>query len=184
MKDVFIKYKSVILFIVIFFGSYLLLSVLYNFYLKASADSAYYPDFFTELVAKQSAAVLEAFGYKTQLQDYTVGEGKLLTIDPGFSVNVVEGCNAISVIILFFSFVISFAQGFKKTFLFLLAGTVLIYIVNVLRIALLTVALHKYPEHNHTLHGVVFPALIYGMVLVLWIAWIRSIKSDKSDKDS
>lgn len=178
MKEIFIKYKAVIRFIVLFFGAYLLLSGLYSFYLKASADSSYYPDFFTNLVAKQSAAVLHTFGYEAALSEYRVREGMLLTIDGKYSVNVVEGCNAISVIILFVSFVISFAQSFKKTFLFLLAGMALIYVVNVLRIAFLTVALYKFPQHQDTLHGIVFPAIIYGMVLILWLVWIRNINTE------
>lgn len=181
MKEIFIKYKAVIRFVVLFFGVYLVLSGMYSFYLKASADSSYYPDFVTNLVAKQSAAVLHTFGYEAALSEYRVREGMLLTIDGKYSVNVVEGCNSISVIILFVSFVISFARSFKKTFLFLLAGMVLIYTVNVLRIAFLTVALYKFPQHQETLHEVIFPAIIYGMVLILWIVWIRNINTNATE---
>lgn len=182
LKDLFVKYKAVIRFIVLFFGTYLILSAAYSFYLKASVDSAYFPDFITNLVAKQSAAVLETFGYTTDQFDYHKGGGVILTIEKAYSVNVVEGCNAVSVIILFISFIIAFAKDFKKTFLFLLAGIALIYVVNIIRISLLTIALYKFPEYQELLHGVLFPAVIYGMVLILWIVWVRNINTPASDE--
>lgn len=177
MKELFTKYKSVIRFIVLFLGTYLILSALYSFYLKASAESGYPPDFFTNLVAKQSAALLTAFGYDAALEFNSIRKGMLVIMDNKFAVNIVEGCNAISVIILFVSFIISFAERFKKTFLFLLAGAVLIYIVNILRIALLAIALFKYPEYQEVLHSVIFPAVIYGMVFILWIVWVRNLNA-------
>lgn len=138
-------------------------------------NGTYYPDFFTHLVAKQSAALLDVFGYEPVLQEMPSAGGVYITIR-GYSVNIVEGCNSISVIILFISFVLSFAQSFKKTLLFLLAGMVLIYGVNLFRIAILAVALYKYPQYQNVLHGVVFPAIIYSMVFLLWIVWVRTIK--------
>lgn len=176
MKEIIKKYKPVVRFIVLFLGSYLLLSFLYSLYLKFSANGSYYPDFFTHLVARQSAAVLDAFGYAPVLTEIPQAGGMFITIDDNYSVNVVEGCNSISVIILFIAFVISFAESFKKTFLFLLAGMVLIYVINIFRISFLAVAMYKLPEYQHLLHGVLFPAIIYGMVFLLWMVWIRSIK--------
>lgn len=180
MKELFKKYKSVIQFLVIFLGTYLVLSALYAYYLKVSVSGGFYPDYITNLVARQSAALLEAFGYNAVLEVDTVRKGVLIIIDNYYAVNIVEGCNAASVIILFVSFIISFAEKFKKTFLFLLAGAVLIYIVNIIRIALLTIALYKYPEYQEELHSVVFPAVIYGMVFILWIVWVKTLNAKPS----
>lgn len=177
MKELFKKYKSVIRFVVVFLGSYLLLSALYSYYLKASAEGGYPPDYVTNLVARQTATILNAVGYEVFLAENTHSKGMLLVTNNSYSVNIVEGCNSMSVIILFISFVISFAESFKKTILFLLAGGVLIYIVNLFRIAFLVVALQKYPEYQETLHAVVFPAIIYGMVFILWIVWVRTLNS-------
>lgn len=175
MKEILIKYKSVIRFVVLFIGTYLLLSFLYSVYLKMSAGGDYFPDYFTNLVARQSAVILEAFGYPTDLFNHHREGGVYLTVKESYTVNIVEGCNAISVIILFISFVIAFAEKFKKTFLFLLAGMVLIYASNILRIVILVIASYNYPKYQDTLHGVVFPAIIYGMVFLLWIAWVRIV---------
>ncbi len=164
----------------LFMGSYLLMSVLYGLYLKVSENGNYFPDFVTNLVAKQSSAVLDAFGYNSILVPDSIAQGMLLTIDNKYTVNIVEGCNSISVIILFIAFIIAFAENFKKTLLFLFAGVVLIYIVNLLRIAILTVALYKYPQYENLLHSVVFPGIIYSMVFILWMIWVRMLKPNSA----
>lgn len=161
---------------VFFIGSYLALAILYSIYLKVSENGTFFPDYITNLVAKQSAAVLEGFGYDTYLYADTIDQGMLIAIDEKYIVNIVEGCNAISVIILFMAFIIAFAEKFKKTLLFIFAGSVLIYVVNILRIVLLTVALYKYPQYEKILHSVIFPAVIYGMVFILWMIWVRMLK--------
>lgn len=183
MKTLFVKYKTVVRFILLFLGSYLLLTFLYSLYLGYSENGLYYPDFFTNLVAKQSNAVLQALGYNGAVKPEPTGPFMGLYINDIFLASVVEGCNAISIIILFVAFIISFAQKFKKTLLFIFAGIALIYAVNILRIALLTIALYHYPEYTEFLHQIVFPAIIYGMVFLLWLFWVRnvSVKTTKTN---
>jgi exosortase family protein XrtF len=176
LKELFTKYKTVIRFVLLFMGSYLVLSFLYATYLKFSGNGNFPPDFITNLVAKQSNAFLEGIGYHSALSEDDLGEGVLLTIENSFTVVIVEGCNAVSVIILFVAFIIAFAERFKKTFLFLFAGAVLIYVVNILRIVILVIAIYKYPEYEHILHSVVFPGIIYSMVFVLWMVWVWMLK--------
>lgn len=160
-------------------GTYLLLSILYALYLKVSVNAGYFPDYFTNLVARQSGAILDGFGYSSDLSPYEIDDGILLSIDNRYSVSIVEGCNSISVVILFVSFIIAFAESFKKTLLFLFAGAVLIYVVNILRIAILVALLYKFPEYEHILHGVIFPGIIYSMVFILWMVWVRMLKASE-----
>ena len=176
MKELFKKYKTVIRFVVLFLGTYLMLSFFYAIYLKFFSGEKYFPDFITNLVAKQSASLLQDFGIGCFLTPDNLEQSMLLTIENKYSVGIVEGCNSVSVIILFFSFIIAFAENFKKTFLFLFAGAVLIYIVNIIRIAILVVALYKYPKYEDMLHSVVFPGIIYSLVFVLWMLWVRMLK--------
>lgn len=176
MKELFKKYTTVIRFVVLFLGTYLILSFFYAIYLKLFSNETYYPDFITNLVAKQSASLLQDFGVSCFLTPDHLEKGMLLTIENKYSVGIVEGCNSVSVIILFFSFIIAFAENFKKTLLFLFAGAVLIYIVNIIRIAILVDALYKYPKYEDVLHSVVFPGIIYSLVFVLWMIWVRVLK--------
>jgi exosortase family protein XrtF len=90
-----------------------------------------------------------------------------------FIARIIEGCNGVSVIILFISFVIAFSGKIKATILYIMSGSLLIYILNLIRIALLCVLMYHFPEQEHVLHGVVFPLFIYGVVFMLWLIWIR-----------
>lgn len=173
MKELLQKNKAVIRFLVIFIGTYLVLAGLYKVYLFYGASSTYYPDPITHLVARQSAAMLDAFGYQGDIKPNLTDPSMNLYINGHFLARVVEGCNAVSVLILFASFVLAFHRGWRKTLLFILAGTALIYAMNVLRIALLVILMLKYPEKQEFLHGTLFPAIIYGTVFLLWIGWVK-----------
>ena len=175
MKTLFIKYKEVIRFVLFFIGTYLLLSFLYSIYLQTSKNSEYYPDFITNLVAKQSSFVINSFGYEAQVLAKETEPIMDLYVNNTYVARIIEGCNSISIVILFVSFIISFSQKFKKTALFLIAGITLIYAVNIIRIAILAIALYKYPQYEGGLHGVVFPGIIYGMVFLLWMIWVKML---------
>jgi exosortase family protein XrtF len=71
---------------------------------------------------------------------------------------IIEGCNAISIIILFISFVVSFSGKLKPTLLFF-GGSVLVYVLNVMRIAMLSVLMYHFPGQVSFLHGVLFLCL-------------------------
>jgi exosortase family protein XrtF len=175
LKSLFIKYKSVVRFVLLFLGTYLLLLFLYSLYLSASKGGNYQPDFITNLVANQSKAIISSFGYLAEVVPHSSKTSMQLVINNQYLAEIIEGCNGISVIILFISFIIAFAKKFKKTFFYLLAGCVLIYGVNLIRIAILAIALYKYPQYQEFLHGIVFPSIIYGMVFLLWVYWVRNI---------
>jgi exosortase family protein XrtF len=175
LKALFQKYRSVLRFVLLFLGTYFFLSLGYAVYLHITAGGAYPPDPVTHLVAKQSSDMLNALGYEAVVIAHASEPTMKLFVEGKFLARIIEGCNAISIIILFIAFVVAFAESFKKTLLFLFAGSVLIYGVNVLRIVILAVMLYRYPDQKELLHGVVFPGLIYGMVFVLWMLWVRML---------
>lgn len=86
---------------------------------------------------------------------------------------VIEGCNALSVMILFVSFVIAFSGKWKTTALFITFGLFIIHLFNVFRIALLSSAIYHFPDYQDFLHSVIFPLIIYGVVFLLWIVWVN-----------
>lgn len=151
-----------------------MLVFLYNLYLKYGASTTYYPDIITHLVARQSEFLIAGFGYNASIEPSTIDPSMTLSIDGQILGRIVEGCNAVSVIILFIAFMISFFGGWRRTLLYSFAGMALIYTINIVRIALLTVGIHEYPAYSEVLHGTIFPAIIYGSVLLLWLGWVRS----------
>ncbi len=172
VKYLFQKYRLVIRFIVSFIAVYSILTLGYKFYLDQSDGSRYYPDYFTNLVARQSQQVLIEFDYPTRLEPHPDEPSLKLIIRDKYLARMVEGCNSISIIILFASFVIAFADHFKRTLLFLLGGSILIYVANLFRIVILSAGLYHYPWRREFLHEVFFPLIIYGMVFLLWMLWV------------
>ena len=183
MKELIKKYKSVIRFIITFLSVYILLSIVYKLYLDYSDGSKYYPDYITSTVAKQTQDLLETVGYDTNIEPHETEPSMKLIIRKKFVARVVEGCNSISVIILFISFIIAFSGKFKTTIFYLLAGSTLIYIVNLTRIVILSIGLYHYPWRREILHTVIFPAIIYGMVFVLWMFWVNRFSNLKTKND-
>jgi len=178
LKGLFLKYKAVLRFILFFIGTYVVLSLLYGGYLSLSKGGDYPPDFVTNLVAKQSSAVLTSLNYNAAIVPNENAPSMKLLVNDYYLADIIEGCNAISIIILFIAFIVAFYEKAKKTVLFIFAGAVLIYAVNIIRIVFLTIALYEYPEYQEFLHSIVFPAIIYGMVFLLWIIWVRMLKPE------
>jgi len=179
LKSFFEKYRLVIRFILTFVIVYFVLSIAYNVYLKVSTGSKFYPDYITNLVAKQSGSLMTSFDYRVQLVPHPTEACLKLIINEKYVAKMVEGCNAMSVIILFVSFMIAFAGKFKPTFFYIIAGSILIYAVNLGRIAILAVGLYYYPWRREILHTAIFPMIIYGMVFLLWMFWVNRFSNIK-----
>jgi len=179
VKALLSKYKSVVNFILTFLSVYIVLTMCYKLYLDFSDGSKYYPDYITNLVAKQSESLIHTFGYDADIVAHQDEPSMKLLVNSKFVARVVEGCNSISVIILFISFIIAFAGKFKYTFIYILTGSVLIYVVNLIRIAILSIGLYNYPWRKDILHTVIFPMIIYGMVFLLWMFWVNRFSKNK-----
>ena len=52
-----------------------------------------------------------------------------------------------------------FAGELKTTLFYILSGSVLLYVVNLLRIVILTIGLYYYADYEAVLHAVVFPGI-------------------------
>ncbi|WP_347922770.1 exosortase family protein XrtF [Pontimicrobium sp. SW4] len=173
MQALFVKYKSVIKFILTFVLVYAVLSMSYKLYLDYSDGSKYYPDYVTNLTAKQSESLLDSLGYNASIEVHPDEPSMKLIINNKYVARVIEGCNSVSVIVLFISFIIAFSGRLKPTIIYLLAGSVLIYAVNLMRIVILSIGLFHYPWRRDILHNIIFPLIIYGIVFLLWMVWVN-----------
>lgn len=167
--------KFIVFFLIKFFGTYALLSFLYSVYLNNTQHTS---DFFscspiTETVANQTVVILNTLGYEASVQQHPNELSMNLTLNNVIISRVIEGCNAISIIILFISFIVSFSTRFLPTFLYVIVGSFIIYTINVIRIAIICIALYKYPQYQYVLHDLVFPSIIYGTTFLLWFVWVQ-----------
>lgn len=167
--------KLIVIFLIKFFGTYALLSFLYSVYLKSTQNTT---ELFscapiTEVVANQAAFVLNSIGYNAKIAQHPTELSMKLMLNNVYISRVIEGCNALSIIILFISFIVSFSGKLLTTVLYILFGTFVIYSMNVIRIAVISIALYKYPEYQNLLHIIIFPAIIYGITFLLWFVWVK-----------
>jgi exosortase family protein XrtF len=175
------KHKNVVIFLVKFFATYFILVSVYNFYLQSSQQkgAVFKTASITTLVASQTEDLLEFFGYYADALQHKKELSVKLLIENQYVARVIEGCNSVSVIILFVAFIVAFAGNLKTTIIFSILGSLFIYAINVIRIALLTVLIYKYPERQEFLHNLVFPAIIYGCVFFLWVIWVNKFSNYK-----
>ncbi len=170
-------YFPVFKFVAVFGGLYLVLSLIYGFYLQKEYSAQYYPDPVTALFADQVSWTINTLGRNSEAVNSSTHPSVKLSVDGNVVYRVIEGCNAISVMILFASFVLAFAKACKKTALFLLLGFVLLYIMNLLRLVALAYIYADYSQYKAFSHEIMFPAVIYGTVVLLWLYWIKKPKT-------
>ena len=166
-----IHYKPFLLFIGTFFITYILMAIIYKFYLDSFDKNDV--DGFTSVVGSHVWQVMNFFNCDIKILKSELNPYFEVWYNKKYVVRIIEGCNAVSVIILFVSFVIAFSGKFKTTLVFILFGILFIYILNIIRIALLSILMFHFPEREHILHGVLFPLIIYGLVFILWIIWVN-----------
>ena len=173
--------KTVVIFLLKFFGTYIILFLLYSFYLGKTQNTVelFTCEPITKTVANQTKFILTYVGYDVDVLQHDLEASMKLIIEGQFVARIVEGCNSVSVIILFIAFIIAFANGFRRTLLFILFGSLLIYIINIFRIAIISIAIYKYPQYEIFLHDIVFPGVIYGITVLLWVIWVQKFSNLK-----
>lgn len=184
LKTYYIKYKPFLTFVAKFFLIYIVLSALYGFYLDQFDKATFEPDAITTLVSEQTKFLVNLMGQDATTVPHELEASHKFAVHGKFVARIVEGCNAVSVMILFVAFVVAFKGKLKHTILFCLVGILIIHVLNVLRIALLVLALYYYPQYQEVLHGTIFPLVIYGVVFILWVIWVNkySVYASSSKK--
>ena len=167
--------KTVVLFLIKFFGTYLLLFVIYAVYLNKTQNisGVYSCAPITQTVADHAQFLLTNIGYDVKIEQHPEEISLQLLMNDKLIARINEGCNAMSIIILFISFIVAFANKFKITALYILFGSLFIYGVNISRIVFIAIALYKYPKYQDILHDYIFPGIIYGFTFLLWFIWVR-----------
>lgn len=169
------KNKVIILFLIKFFLVYFLFTALYSWYLNKTqqTNGLFACSPVTGLVADNAKYITEALGYKVYTDQNKDELSIRFMVNENYVAKIVEGCTSISIMILFMAFVVAFSGRVKTTILYLLCGLILIYLANIFRIVLLSLMIYHYPNLQGFMHDFVFPAIIYGMVFLLWLVWVK-----------
>lgn len=174
----FRDFKPVLKILLRFLVIYLILLGIYQFYLNFYSGTDLDP--VSKWVAHQATDLQNLVGYPSRMVDQPERETSWFYVSGEYRSRMVEGCNAISVMILFLAFVFAFYNG-VKTFIFAFLGLVFLHIANIFRIAGLNLLLVEYPQYTKIGHDYFFPSIIYGSVVLLWLLWIKffALKPDE-----
>lgn len=178
------KSKVIINFLIRFFVTYFILLGIYAIYTRYTQEKGvvFSCDPITKTVAHQAETFGKWLGYNTSIEQNENELSMKFFIDGEYVARVVEGCNSISVIILFITFIIAFKGSPKATILYIVFGSLLIYGVNIARVFLLSLWMHQYPQYQYVLHNLIFPGIIYGTTFLLWVVWVNHFSHLKRKK--
>jgi len=171
LKKYLQQFKPFLVFISTFFAAYIILTLVYRLYLNNFETNDI--DGITNIVGQNVDQLMRLFNCDVKIVKSISNPSLQLWYNNKYTLRIIEGCNAVSVIVLFISFITAFSGKLKTTIYFILFGVFLIYVLNIIRIALLAVLLFRFPEKEHILHGVLFPLIIYGLVFILWVFWVN-----------
>lgn len=116
--------------------------------------------------AKVSGDVLSLLG-----QDITVA-GRTIS-SPRFSVEVYSGCDGIEPIALFVCAVLAFPASFVRKIPGIIAGTLLLAVLNFVRVVSLFLIGVYFPKAFLIMHLDVWQALFILFAVIFWILWLR-----------
>ena len=178
-----LRNKNVLIFLLKFFGVYFGLFALYSGYLSKHqvTEGILSCAPITQDVADKSVWIVQKLGYQCYAVQNSHELSLTVYIDEKPVSRIIEGCNSVSIIILFVAFIAAFSSRFLPTFLYAAFGSLLIYATNLFRIAVIDIALYEFPKHQKFLHELLFPAIIYGLVLLLWVVWVRNFSKVKRE---
>lgn len=162
-------------FLLVYFGA----NLLYGFYIDSFQHA---PDTITYWVSDQISQVQNLMGIESSIK---VNEGKksISMRHNGDSViNVFEGCNGVNVMIVFVAFMIAFGGSTKRMIWFVPAGLFIIHIFNLLRIILLYLAAQHNSQYFYYIHKYFFTAVLYLVVIGLWIIWVTRLSIEQPKK--
>ncbi|MDD3458758.1 MAG: exosortase family protein XrtF [Weeksellaceae bacterium] len=174
------EYKPILIFLLkfVFFG--VLLMILYNVYLN-QYHKFNLPDPYSIFIADCTVSALNTAGFEAKTHIDKSNPWVWIKMGNQWPSYINEGCNAISIMIVFVAFVLAFSKGWLKTTLFILISLFIIQLMNVFRIGLLNWIFIYHNEYGKMAHDYLFPAIIYGTIVVLWVVWVKYV-AQKTEK--
>ena len=178
MKDLFARllpswleeFRPALRFLMVFLAVYAGMSLAYQVYLQRSGTHV---DPMSRILGEHAAMGLRAVGY-TAVSEHSLGlQEERILIDSIAKVKVIEGCNGLSVMILFLAFVLAFGPWSSRKGKFVVWGLLAIHAFNVIRVAVLALIIHHSDGSWYSVQKNLFTGSIYLLVLVLWVLWTR-----------
>lgn len=90
---------------------------------------------------------------------------------------IADGCNALELFVLYVGFLLCIPTTAKRFIIFSLAGVISIFILNVLRISILSIMAFKSSAYVEFAHHYVFTLIVYSCIFYGWILYCKKYES-------
>lgn len=104
-------------------------------------------------------------------------DGVIVSLD-GFAVRIITECTGLYESLILIAAVLAYRASWRERLLGVVAGTALLYFMNVLRIAFLLVVGRHAPELFDFAHVYFWQTLLAVFIVLLWLVWIRYVVQD------
>jgi len=136
-------------------------------------------------VANNAAAMLNTF---THSADYSA-KSEYGNTDDGLTnvpldnvyyhqkniVSIEDGCNGLELFILYAGFIICMPAVMGRKIFFVVAGILLIHVMNIIRCAGITYIILYDPKHADFAHHYIFTFVVYGLIIGLWLIFSQRL---------
>jgi len=129
-------------------------------------------NFMASQVANATFKILQLFGF-----DINMFDNNVLRHVNGVAVRIVWSCTGLKQAYIFVCIIAFYSGQYKRKLWYIAAGLVVIYIVNILRIAAITALVKPFPEQFELFHEYIFKYLFYVILFGMWVLWDEKIKN-------
>ena len=105
---------------------------------------------------------------------YTEGDMDIFKGDRKILI-IADVCNGLELIVLYIGFIICMPAQLSRKLIFIIGGTALIFIINILRCAALTQIFLRYPQYMDFSHHYLFTTTIYVFIFLLWLIFSKKL---------
>lgn len=91
-----------------------------------------------------------------------------------------DPCNGLELIALYLGFLIAISASLKRKFIFALLGSVVIYMVNVVRCTALSLMNVYSKTHFDLAHHYIFKIAVYAVIFFLWVYFMKGVSMKKA----
>ena len=118
-----------------------------------------------------TSGMLHFLGFTPIAQPHGAEWTRIVGIDGTTGVWIGDGCNGITLLVIFLIFTLAYPGPWKAKLWFIPLGMISIHLLNTLRVLMLTIILKFHPSWLYFNHTYTFTLLIYGWVFFLWYLW-------------
>lgn len=118
----------------------------------------------------------KVYGRDTVMATYTMVSNSKRKV-----IGIFQACNGLELMILYAGFILCFTGSWSRKLIYIVAGVLGLYALNVLRSALLAWIGLEYPRHFDFAHKYFFNLVIYALTFVLWVLYVKGLPKHVPD---